>query len=84
MPRLQSRLAKLVLATAMAVTLPITVAGEAVALAFDGKPLGNEVGTVTDVFAWLFTIAFVAIFILMIVDQDRMMRARGARRDAAR
>ncbi|HXD43748.1 MAG TPA: hypothetical protein VN655_01335 [Pseudolabrys sp.] len=84
MPRFQSRLVKLILAAAMAVTLPITLAGEAVALAFDGKPLGSEVGTATDVFAWLFTAAFVAIFILMVVDQDRMMRARGAKHGSAR
>jgi hypothetical protein len=84
MPRFQSRLAKLALTAAMAVCLPITLAGEAVALAFDGKPLGNEVGTAADVFGWLFTVAFVAIFILMVVEQDKIMRARAAKHDPTR
>ena len=72
---LSSGLVKLVLAAVMAVCLPLTMAGEAVALAFDGRPIGNDVGTAADVFGWLFAAAFLAVFLLMIVEQDRALRA---------
>jgi hypothetical protein len=59
----------------MAVALPLAMAGEAVALAFYGKPLGNGAGTAADVFGWVFAAAFLAVFVLMIADQERKMRA---------
>jgi len=74
---------KLVLFAAMAALLPITMAGEAVALAYNGEPIGNQVGTVTDVLGWLFAAAFLTVFILMIADQNRRMRAADRQRAAA-
>ena len=81
MPRLLTRPVKLLLFAAMAICLPITMAGEAVALVYDGGPIGNEVGTAADVFGWLFAAAFLAVFLLAIYEQDR--RLRRARRLSA-
>ena len=81
MPRSLFHLPKFLLAAAMAICLPITMAGEAVALVYDGKPIGNEVGTAADVFGWLFAAAFLLIFALVIFEQDWMMRTRPAKRD---
>jgi hypothetical protein len=66
---------KFLLVTAMAICLPITMAGEAVALAFDGKPIGNDAGTTADIFGWLFAAAFFAVFVLVLIEQDRRLRA---------
>ena len=74
MPRLLTRPVKLLLFAAMAVCLPITMAGEAVALVYDGGPIGNEAGTAADVFGWAFATAFLAVFLLSIYEQDRRMR----------
>ena len=72
---LSGNLVKFLLVAAMAVCLPITLAGEAVALAYNGQPIGNEVGTAADVFGWLFTATFLALFVLILVEQDRRLRA---------
>ena len=80
MPRLLARPVKLLLFAAMAICLPITMAGEAVALVYDGGPIGNEVGTAADVFGWLFAAAFIAVFVLVIVEQDRKGRATARQR----
>ena len=69
-------LIKFVLVTAMAVCLPLTMVGEAAALVFNGETIGNDVGTFADVFGWLFAAAFIAIFVLVIAEQDRKGRAR--------
>ena len=74
MPRLLTRPVKLLLFAAMAVCLPITMAGEAVALVYDGGPIGNDAGTAADVFGWAFAAAFLAVFLLSIYEQDRRMR----------
>ena len=74
MPRLLTRPVKLLLFAAMAVCLPITMAGETVALVYDGGAIGNEAGTAADVFGWLFAVAFLAVFLLAIYEQDRRMR----------
>ncbi len=68
-------LATFVLFVAMAVSLPITMAGEAVALAFNGGAIGNEAGTAADVFGWVFAAAFVAAFVLSVAEQERRFRA---------
>ena len=81
MPRLLTRPVKLLLFAAMAICLPITMAGEAVALVYDGGPIGNEVGTAADVLGWLFAAAFLSVFLLAIYEQDR--RLRRARRLSA-
>lgn len=79
MPRSLSRdVLNLVLFAAMALCLPIVLAGEAVALAFDGQAIGNEAGTAADVFGWLFAAAFLVAFLLTILAQDRAMRNRQA------
>ena len=75
MPHLLTRPVKLVLFAAMAVCLPLTMAGEAVALVYDGRQIGSEVATASDVLGWLFTAAFLAVFLLAIYEQDRRMRA---------
>ena len=75
-PRLLTRPVKLALFAAMAVCLPLTMAGEAVALVYDGRPIGNEAGTTADVFGWLFAVAFLAAFLLAVYEQDRRMRRR--------
>jgi hypothetical protein len=80
-PRLLTRPVRLVLFAAMAVCLPIAMAGEAVALVFNGQPVGNEVGTAADVFGWLFAAAFSVAFLLVIYEQDRGMRAAGGAAD---
>ena len=82
MPHLLTRPVKLVLFAAMAICLPITMAGEAVALVYDGGPIGREVATATDVFGWLFTVAFLAVFVLAVYEQDRRMRAARRLRSA--
>ena len=69
-------LIKFGLVAAMAVCLPLTMVGEAAALVFNGEPIGNDVGTVADVFGWLFAAAFLTIFLLVIVEQNRKGRAR--------
>ena len=74
MPRLLTRPVKILLFAAMAVCLPLTMAGEAVALVYDGGAIGNEAGTAADVFGWLFAVAFLAVFLLAIYEQDRRMR----------
>jgi hypothetical protein len=74
MPRLLTRPVKILLFAAMAVCLPLTMAGEAVALVYDGGAIGNEAGTAADVFGWLFAVAFLAVFLLAIYEQDRHMR----------
>ena len=74
LPRLLTRPVKFLLFAAMAVCLPITMAGEAVALVYDGRPIGNEVGTAADVFGWAFAAAFLAVFLLSIYEQDRRLR----------
>jgi len=74
MPRLLTRPVKILLFAAMAVCLPLTMAGEAVALVYDGGVVGNEAGTAADVFGWLFAVAFLAVFLLAIYEQDRRMR----------
>jgi hypothetical protein len=74
MPRLLTRPVMLLLFAAMAVCLPITMAGEAVALVYNGQPIGNEAGTAADVFGWLFAGAFLVVFLLVIYEQDRRMR----------
>ena len=81
MPRLLTSPVKLLLFAAMAICLPITMAGEAVALVYDGGPIGNEVGIAADVFGWFFAAAFLAVFLLAIYEQDR--RLRRARRLSA-
>ena len=83
MPRLLTRPVKLLLFAAMAVCLPITMAGEAVALVYDGGPVGNEAGTTADVFGWAFAAAFLAVFLLAIYEQDRRLR-RAQRLSTAR
>lgn len=80
MPRLLTSTVKLVLFAAMAVLLPLTMAGEAVALVFNGQPIGNEVGTVSDVFGWLFAAVFLTVFIMVIAEQERRLRAADRRR----
>ena len=50
------------------------MAGEAVALVYDGGAIGNEAGTAADVFGSLFAVAFLAVFLLAIYEQDRRMR----------
>ena len=74
MPRLLTRPVKILLFAAMAVCLPLTMAGEAVALVYDGGAIGNEAGTAADVFGSLFAVAFLAVFLLAIYEQDRRMR----------
>jgi hypothetical protein len=74
MPRLLTRPVKILLFAAMAVCLPLTMAGEAVALVYDGGVVGNEAGTAADVFGSLFAVAFLAVFLLAIYEQDRRMR----------
>jgi len=74
MPRLLTRPVKILLFAAMAVCLPLTMAGEAVALVYDGGVVGNEAGTAADLFGWLFAVAFLAVFLLAIYEQDRRMR----------
>ena len=74
MPRLLTRPVKILLFAAMAVCLPLTMAGEAVALVYDGRAIGNEAGTAADVFGSLFAVAFLAVFLLAIYEQDRRMR----------
>ena len=74
MPRLLTRPVKILLFAAMAVCLPLTMAGEAVALVYDGGAIGNEAGTTADVFGSLFAVAFLAVFLLAIYEQDRRMR----------
>ena len=74
MPRLLTRPVKILLFAAMAVCLPLTMAGEAVALIYDGGAIGNEAGTAADVFGSLFAVAFLAVFLLAIYEQDRRMR----------
>ena len=69
-----------VLVAAMAVCLPLTVIGGAAALVFDGQPIGNDVGTFADVFGWLFAAAFIAVFVLVIGEQDRKGRATARQR----
>jgi hypothetical protein len=69
-------LIKFGLVMAMAVCLPLTMVGEAGALVFNGETIGNDVGTFADVFGWLFAAAFIATFVLVIVEQDRNARAR--------
>ena len=83
MPRLLTRPVKLLLFAAMAICLPITMAGEAVALVYDGGPIGAEAGTAADVFGWLFTAAFLVVFLLAIYEQDRRLR-RARRLSVAR
>lgn len=76
MARLLSRdFVKFMLVAAMAVFLPITMAGEAVALVFDGQSVGNDAGTTADVFGWLFAAAFFVVFLLTLIEQDRRLRA---------
>jgi hypothetical protein len=79
----RSHFAKFLLFAAMAVCLPITMAGEAVALVYDGKLFGNEAGTAADVFGWLFAVAFAAIFLLAIYEQDRKLARRSVRRETS-
>ncbi|HEX2539321.1 MAG TPA: hypothetical protein VHL13_13640 [Pseudolabrys sp.] len=74
MPRLLTRPVKILLFAAMAVCLPLTMASEAVALVYDGGVVGNEAGTAADLFGWLFAVAFLAVFLLAIYEQDRRMR----------
>jgi hypothetical protein len=74
MPRLLTRPVKILLFAAMAVCLPLTMAGEAVVLVYDGGAIGNEAGTAADVFGSLFAVAFLAVFLLAIYEQDRRMR----------
>jgi hypothetical protein len=81
MPRLLTRPVKLALFGVMAVCLPLTMAGEALALAYNGGAVGNEAGTTADVFGWLFAAAFLAVFLLAIYEQDRRLRL--SRRAAA-
>ena len=83
MPHLLTRPVKLLLFAAMAVCLPITMAGEAVALVYDGGPVGNEAGTAADLSGWLFAAAFLAVFLLAIYEQDRRLR-RAQRLSTAR
>jgi len=71
---LLTRPVKILLFAAMAVCLPLTMAGEAVALVYDGGVVGNEAGTAADVFGSLFAVAFLAVFLLAIYEQDRRMR----------
>jgi hypothetical protein len=78
MPRLLTRPVKILLFAAMAVCLPLTMAGEAVALVYDGGAIGNEAGTAADVFGSLFAVAFLAVFLLAIYEQDRRMRRLSA------
>ena len=74
MPRLLTRPVKILLFAAMAVCLPLTMAGEAVALVYDGGAIGNEAGRAADVCGSLFAVAFLAVFLLAIYEQDRRMR----------
>lgn len=73
-------LVKFLLVAAMAVCLPLTVVGEAAALVFNGETIGNDVGTFADVFGWLFAAAFIATFVLVLVEQDRKGRATARQR----
>jgi hypothetical protein len=43
-------------------------------LVYDGGVVGNEAGTAADVFGSLFAVAFLAVFLLAIYEQDRRMR----------
>ncbi len=83
MPRLLTRPVRLALFAAMAVCLPITMAGEAVALVFNGETIGNEAGTAADVFGWVFAAAFAAVFLLAIYEQDRRMKLASRRAGSA-
>lgn len=77
MPRiLFNDVVKLLLVAAMAIFLPLILAGEAVALVFDGQVVGNDVGTAADVLGWLFAAAFLALFLMMIIEKDRQFRAQ--------
>jgi len=74
MPRLLTRPVKLLLFAAMAVCLPITMAGEAVALVYDGGPIGNEAGTAADVFGWAVAAAVLAASLLAVYVLYRRLR----------
>ena len=62
---------KLVLFAVMAVSLALVVIAGAVFLIWNGQPIGNSASMVADVFAWLFTAAFVIAFLLSMFEQRR-------------
>ena len=59
------------LAFVMIVSLSLAIVTGAVALILNGQPSGNGVAWVTDVSAWIFSLAFLAALTCAMIDQHR-------------
>jgi hypothetical protein len=58
-----------ILGVVMAVCLPLTLITGAVALIWNGQPIGNTATTTADVFAYAFSAAFFAAFVLRMTEE---------------
>lgn len=61
----------LVLFTVMAASLAVVILAGAVFLIWNGQAIGNAASWVADVCAWVFTVAFVAAFVVAMIEQRR-------------
>jgi len=61
----------LLLLPVMIVSLLLTVATGAAALVWNGQPIADKVADAADVFGWVFAVAFLMAFIVMVLRANR-------------
>ncbi len=68
--------ASAILLSIMAICLPLAVAGQMTAIFLQRGPVRYDLSTASDVFGWLFTIAFILTMLLTISVEERRLRRR--------
>lgn len=68
--------ASTILLSVMAVCLPLAVAGQMIAIFLQSGSVRSDLGAASDVFGWLFTVAFALTMLLTIFVEERRLRQR--------